>query len=253
MRAYQDIYIKCSKDALVTILNRAFLDMGSENRLAVEVVEADDSIEVINQKIEKAKDYLAFTLLDFLDDRNRMDSPYKDRVQSFIENPDPNDEVVYCVSLHGVKESDAEYTLHIGSSDDDDYQASYDYDDWQDWCERMVRLYGCRVVFYEETVDGWHTERFFDPDGSEVKQTKGGELEIDSFQYWERLNRLKEETGMSLSSQLELAIHDYESLGDHLKWEIRQLEIKLENAKKAESGIQEDEPHKEISDEELPF
>lgn len=253
MRAYQDIYIKCSKDALVTILNRAFLDMGSENRLAVEVVEADDSIEVINQKIEKAKDDLAFTLLDFLDDRNRMDSPYKDRVQSFIENPDPNGEVDYCVSLFDVKELDAEYTFHIGSSDDDDYQESYDYYDWQDWCERMVRLYGCRVVFYEETVDGWHQERFFDPEGSEVKQTKGGELEIDSFQYWERLNMLKEETGMSLSKQLELAIHDYESLGNHLQWEIRKLKTKLVNAEKAEAGKNEDEPNKEISGEELPF
>ena len=241
MRAYQDVYIKCTKDTIVTILNRAFHDLGQKNGL---VVEADDGIEVINQKLDKARDYWAVTLLDFLDDRNRMDSPDKDKVQSFIDNPDACGEG-YDVHLYDVKESGAEFTLHVGYSDDDDCQQTYD---WQDWCKRMVRIYGCRILFYEETVDGGHEEYFYDLDGSEVRETRG-ELEIDSSQYWELLDRLKEETGMSLSDQLQLAISDYKSLSKRLDWEIRQLEIKLENAEKAKA----DEPNKEISDEELPF
>ena len=210
--------------------------MGSENGLAVEVVEADDSIEVINQKIEKAKDDLAFTLLDFLDDRNRMDSPYKDRVQSFIENPDPNGEVDYCVSLFDVKELDAEYTFHIGSSDDDDYQESYDYYDWQDWCERMVRLYGCRITTTEERVpdDGKPVQYscFYELDPLGVVNQTVIDLHNDLGRYWYLMDRLAAETGMTRCEQMRFAISDFESLAETLHEEIERMKKALETEKR---------------------
>ena len=258
MRIYQDAYIKCTKDAAVTILNRAFHALGPKNRL---VIETDESIEAINKKIEKAEDRLRknkkdFTLLDFLDERNRQDSPYKDYVQAFIDDPDPDYCDDYRVSLSPVEKSEEEYTINIRSCVDE-CQGFYGPNDWQDWCERMVRLYGCRIIFKDESWDErqrhpWHESYFYHQDGNDIKKT-GVELVVDTAPYWALMDRLKEETGMSRSWQLELAISDYEYLVGHLKQRIESLEEELDKENKAEAGIQEEEPDKEISDEELPF
>jgi hypothetical protein len=255
MRIYQQAYIKCSKDTVVTILNRAFRALGSRNRL---FIEADDCIEAINHTIGMARG-MCFTLLDFLDDKNRMDSPYKDVVQTFIDNLDIDnpypDETNYHVSIADLKELDSEYTLKVFLSTDDDYVNSYRDEDWQDWCERMVRLYGCRIVYHEEgnPAEGfWHSSCFYDPDGGEVKKT-GVELAIDTTQYWELMDRLKEDIGMDLEAKLEFAKDDYENLALVLRDQIAALEQELNRVRKAKSGIQEDEPSKEINDEDLPF
>lgn len=259
MRFSQSAYVRCTKDIAATILNRVFHVLGSKHTI---VIETDDSIEAINKKIQKAeksleKENKCFTLLAFLDETDRMNSPYKDNVQSFLVNPVPDEN--FRVNLY-VKESDAGHTIVVGMSSDDDFEHCYNREDWQDWCERMVRLYGCVIVFMEDSYEGgpWHLSSFFDPDGGDVRKTNVDTPAIDTNLYWELMDRLKEETGMSRSEQLQFAISDYETLAIVVKRQIDYLKKELDKEYKKESGIQEDDTDNnvqgnEIADEDLPF
>ena len=180
-----------SKEAIVKVLNRAFHLFGSSKI----VVEADDSLEEMNEKIHEARyrlegdpdedeqpaEYGAeFTLMDFLDDYNRMHSPCKDFAFSYIDEEDSDGTEDYGVCLIDVTKDGDEYVVKILSRVNE-CQDTYWDEDWWDWCERMVRLYGCRVVLHRETegcgIDDKET-RLFEPDGDSVKQTL-----LDEFPY----------------------------------------------------------------------
>lgn len=99
---------------------------------------------------------------------------------------------------------------------------------------------------------------FFDPDGGDVRKTNVDTPAIDTNLYWELMDRLKEETGMSRSEQLQFAISDYETLAIVVKRQIDYLKKELDKEYKKESGIQEDDTDNnvqgnEIADEDLPF
>ena len=162
------------------MLNRAFRSLGSEEI----IINSDDTIAAINRKIRQANTILEgyhaeFTLLSFLDDGNRMESPYEDYVLSYIDEPEPVGSENYGVDLVDVKKHKTGYSLRIHSCRKDN-QEGYLREDWQDWCERMVRLYGCRIVTtekrYGDTPD----------DGKPVQYTCFYELD--------EINRLKKAT-----------------------------------------------------------
>ena len=184
-----------SKEAVVKILNQAFRLFGRDKI----VVNADASLEEINEKIHEANYRMAgdpdldeqpeeygteFTLLNFLDDYHRMHSPYKDFVLSYIDDDEPDGSEDYGVYLNDVtKEGDA-YIMKVKSFVNE-CQDTYWDEEWWDWCERMVRLYGCKVFLhkvsevYESDIHEEET-RLFEPVGDSVKQTA-----LDSFQYKE--------------------------------------------------------------------
>ena len=251
MRLHINAYVRCKKEMVVTILNRACFNAGLKND---PVFVIDDSLETINKKIEGLWDEGPITLLDFLDDKNRKDF-LEHLEQSLVFGPPSEDQFLedvqegFRVFLAGVMEINSEYTIEVRQAVEDG-----DEWNWQDWCERMVRLYGCRVVYKEETYEGgpWHSSCFYDPDGEDVKQTQVDTPIIDFTRYWELMDRLKEETEMSRCTQLELAISDHELLASQLKRNIDALKNDLYKEYKKE-GYTEDEPDKEISDEDLPF
>ena len=80
-----------TRESIIRILNQAFrMCSNKEFRIA-----DGDSLEAINRKIDAANKYMAgsqtgFTLMDYLDDRARMDSPFKERVLWYIDVEDPD-------------------------------------------------------------------------------------------------------------------------------------------------------------------
>ena len=62
-------------------------------------------------------------------------------------------------------------------------QHTYCDEEWQDWCERMVRFYGCKIILHRDSsvyLSDIHFEetRLFQMDGDSVKQTM-----LDTFPY----------------------------------------------------------------------
>lgn len=184
-----------SKEAVVKILNQAFSLFGRDKI----VVDADASLEEINEKIHEANYRMAgdpdldeqpeeygteFTLLDFLDDYNRMHSPCKDFVLSYIDSEHPNGAEDYDVYLNDVTKEGDEYIVKVKSFVNE-CQDTYWDEEWWDWSERMVRLYGCKVILnkaeelYGSDIDNKET-RMFKADGNAVKQTT-----LDVFPYEE--------------------------------------------------------------------
>ena len=183
------------KEAVVKALNQAFRLFGHDKI----VVGADASLEEINEKIHEANyrmdgdpeldeqpaEYGAeFTLLDFLDDYNRMHCPCKDLVLSYIDEEHPDGTEDYGVYLNDVTKEGDEYIVRIKSFVNE-CQDTYRDEEWWDWCERMVRLYSCKVVLHcEEELYGSDIDnkgtRMFEADGNSVKQTT-----LDAFPYEE--------------------------------------------------------------------
>lgn len=125
-----------TKEAIVRILNRAFRVLGPDH----ERVSEDDSIETINRKIVAANEEMAsyptsFTLMDYLDDQSRMDSPFKDYVLSYIdEEPDGSEN--YDANPVEVTAEGDEYILKIVSSVREG-QRTYYPEDWHYWCAML--------------------------------------------------------------------------------------------------------------------
>lgn len=225
-------YVKGSPETIIQMLDRAFRGLKSEG---VTVCDGDP-VEAINRMIQKANAILEgyhaeFTLLSFLDDRNRMDSPYKEYVLSYIDEPEPDGSEDYGVDLIDVQEKDSGYSLRIGFDKDAD-QGGYLREDWQDWCERMVRLYGCRITTTEERVpdDGKPVQYscFYELDPLGVVNHTVIDLHNDLGRYWYLMDRLAAETGMSRTRQMELVLSDFESMAETLQGEIARLKKALE-------------------------
>ena len=183
------------KEAIVKILNQAFRLFGRDKI----VVNADASLEEMHEKIQEAnycmegdpdleeqpEEYGAeFTLLDFLDDYNRMHSLCEDYVLSYIDDAEPDGSEDYGVGLIDVSEDGEDYVVKIKSVVNESQDTYWD-EEWWDWCERMVRLYECKVFLhkvsevYESDIHEEET-RLFEPVGDSVKQTA-----LDSFPYEE--------------------------------------------------------------------
>ena len=231
-------YVKGSPENIIQMLDRAFRGLKSEGV----TVGDGDSVESINRMIQKANTILEgyhaeFTLLSFLDDRNRMDSPYKEYVLSYIDEPEPDGSEDYGVDLIDVQEKDSGYSLRVVSSRDEE-QHGYLREDWQDWCERMVRLYGCRITTIEERVpdDGKPVlfTCFYELDPLGVVNQTVIDLHNDLGRYWYLMDRLVAETGMSRTRQMELVLSDFESMAETLQGEIARLKKALEKENGAE-------------------
>ena len=183
------------KEAIVKILNQAFRLFGRDKI----TVDAGADLEEMNRKIQEARYRLEgdpdqeeqpagygaeFTLMDFLDDYNRMHSPCKEFVFSYIDDDEPDGTEDYGVGLVDVTKKSDEYILKI-LSQVNECQDTYWDEEWWDWCERMVRLYGCKVILnkeeelYGSDIDNKET-RMFKADGNAVKQTT-----LDVFPYEE--------------------------------------------------------------------
>lgn len=85
-----------SREAVIRVLNRALRMVASGKYMIAD----EDSINTINGKIVAANGHMAgfptgFTLMDYLDDEGRMDSPFKDYVLSYIDEEDPDESENY--------------------------------------------------------------------------------------------------------------------------------------------------------------
>lgn len=244
MRIRTTAYVKGARETIIQVINRVFRGLKSEGA----TVGDDDTVEAINQIIQQANTILEgyhaeFTLLSFLDDRNRMDSPYKEYVLSYIDEPEPDGTENYGVNLVDVQKKESGYSLRIGSCRDEK-QHGYLREDWQDWCERMVRLYGCRIVTTEERYtdepdDGTPVQYscFYELDPLGVVNQTVIDLRNDLSRYWYLMDRLAAETGMTRDKQMRLAISDFESLTAFLRGEIERMKIALEKGNEAEGDV----------------
>ena len=133
------------REAIATILNRAF-KFYTRGKV---VIEYDDDVCAMNRKIQEANAHMSgfdaeFTLMDFLDDRGRMDSPFKDWVLSYLDEvPDGSED--YDVQIVGVTDCDGNFTLRI-ESHVKEHQRSYTDTDWHYWCTRMSDVHGVRIT-----------------------------------------------------------------------------------------------------------
>ena len=138
-----------TKEAIVRILNRAFWVLGPDHERASE----DDSMETINRKIVAANEEMAsyptsFTLMDYLDNQSRINSPFKDFVLSYIdEEPDGSEN--YDANPVEVTADGDEYTLKIVSSVREG-QRTYYPEDWHYWCAMISISDACLISFKKD-------------------------------------------------------------------------------------------------------
>lgn len=138
-----------SREAIASILNTA---IGFYTHHKV-VLGNDDAACTMNLKIQEAYSRLSgfdaeFTLMDFLDDKGRMDSPFKGWVLSYLDDvPDGSED--YDVHIAGVTDCDGYFTLRI-ESHVKEHQRSYTDTDWYYWCIRMSGGHGVRVSLKTE-------------------------------------------------------------------------------------------------------
>lgn len=186
-------YIVGTREAAVRILDQAFHLFGSDRI----IVNSDATLEQMNSMIQEANYRLMgdpdldeqpagygghFTLLDFLDVENKCKSLCEAYVFDYIDEPNPDGSCDYDIGLINVTQDAHEYTIKIQSIVNES-QDTYCDEEWQDWCERMVRLYGCKVILHRESgvyeSDIYDEEtKLFELDGNSVKQTM-----LDTFPY----------------------------------------------------------------------
>ena len=140
------------REAIIRILNRAFRMVASgEYRIA-----DDDSVETINAKITAANKHMegfltGFTLMDYLDVRGRMNSPFKDHVLSYIDEEEPDGSENYDANPVEVTEEGGEYTLKIVSRVREG-QRTYYPEDWHYWCGMISVRDACLIRFNKEQL-----------------------------------------------------------------------------------------------------
>lgn len=181
------------RETIIKVLNQAFHLFGREKI----VVGPDADVEEMNRKIdevisrmdgdpdleEQPAEYGAeFTLLDFLDVPSKINSLCELSVLSYIDEEHPDGTEDFSVYLNDVTKEADEYIVKVKSSVNE-CQDTYWDEEWWDWCERMVRLYGCKVILhreedvYESDIHDEQT-RLFELDGDSVKQSM-----LDTFPY----------------------------------------------------------------------
>ena len=140
------------REAIIRILNRAFRMVASgEYRIA-----DDDSVETINAKITAANKYEerfpnGFTLMDYLDIQDRMDSPFKDFVLSYIDEEEPDGSENYDATPVEVTVEGKDYTLKIVSRVHEG-RRTYHPEDWHYWCGMISVSDACLIKFNKEIV-----------------------------------------------------------------------------------------------------
>lgn len=141
-----------TREAIIRILNRAFRVCSSGGYMIAD----DDSIETINGKISAANAHMSgcltgFTLMDYLDDRSRMDSPFKDFVLSYIDEEEPDGAENYDANPVDVSADCDGYTLRIVSRIREG-QRTYCPEDWHYWCA-MISISDECLISYEKGND----------------------------------------------------------------------------------------------------
>lgn len=145
------VFLAGTREAIIRILNRAFRVCPSGGYGIAD----DDSIETINDKIGAAHAHMSgcltgFTLMDYLDDRSRMDCPFKDRVLSYIDEEEPDGSENYDANPVDVSAEGDGYTLRIVSRVREG-QRTYCPEDWHYWCAMISISDGSLIRFKTES------------------------------------------------------------------------------------------------------
>lgn len=139
-----------TREAITRILNRAFRLAASGKYMIAD----DDSLETINGKIRAANEYMAgfptaFTLMDYLDEGSRMDSPFKNDVLSYIDEEEPDGSENFDANPVEVTETGEDRNLKI-SSQVREGQRTYTPEDWRYWCGMISVSDNCLIRFKQE-------------------------------------------------------------------------------------------------------
>ena len=139
------VFVAGSRESIIRILNRAFR-MSSSQPFKI----ADkDSLEAINVKINAANEHISgllsgFTLMDYLDDRSRMDSPFKDVILGYIDEEEPDGSENYDANPVEVSQEDGVYVLKICSRVREG-QDTYTPEDWRYWSGMISAYDNCLI------------------------------------------------------------------------------------------------------------
>ena len=139
-----------TREAIANVLNRAFRMVASGKFRIAE----DDTPEAVNAKIAAANEYeagykTAFTLMDYLDDSSRMDSPFKDYVLSYIDEEEPDGSENYDANPVEVSADGEDWTLKIRSRVREG-QRTYTPEDWNYWCGMISVSDACLISLKRE-------------------------------------------------------------------------------------------------------
>lgn len=139
------VFVAGTRESIIRILNRAFR-MSSSQPFKI----ADkDSLEAINVKINAANEHISgllsgFTLMDYLDDRSRMDSPFKDVILGYIDEEEPDGSENYDANPVEVSQEDGVYVLKICSRVREG-QDTYTPEDWRYWSGMISAYDNCLI------------------------------------------------------------------------------------------------------------
>lgn len=136
-----------TRESIIRILNRVFCMCSSEEFKIAD----DDSLETINGKICAANEHISrclsgFTLMDYLDDQSKINSPFEYIVLSYIDEEEPDGSQNYDVNPVEVTADGDEYTLKIVSCVREGQQ-TYDPEDWHYWCAMISVSDGVLISF----------------------------------------------------------------------------------------------------------
>ena len=141
------VFVAGSRESIIRILNRAFRMISRHDFKIAD----DDSLEAINGKIRAANEHISgllsgFTLVDYLDDRSRMDCPFKDVILGYIDEVEPDGSENYDANPVEVAQEDGVYVLKI-SSFVHDGQETYTPEDWRYWSGMISAYDNCLIRF----------------------------------------------------------------------------------------------------------
>lgn len=140
-----------TREAVIRVLNRA-LRLYSSGKYKIA---DDDSIETINDRIKAANEHMAgyqtaFTLMDYLDLQSRMNSPFKDIILSYIDEPEPDGSENYDANPTRVSSEGDKYTLKIVSRVREG-QRTYYPEDWHYWCAMVSITDDCLISIKKDS------------------------------------------------------------------------------------------------------
>lgn len=249
-----DVYISGQKEKIVEVLNNALSSVG------MKPIAGKKEISALNRKWHKGQ-ALFFTLLDFMDQATREESPFKEMVPPDWDEDNEDHLYDYELVLSEIVDSGSDYQFSLHESVVE-YQESYSFADYCKWCERMTRDYGFRIVLHEVELDSdfsrsgaWsfatsHDSRIFERVDGQVKET-GIWPESDLGKYLDAMDKLAKEVGMDECEKMEFIIDDYRTMARKFEREANLWEKKLSDLEEELYGRKEskEQPGEEPKDE----
>lgn len=238
-----EVYITGTKEIIIRALNNVF------SKIKPDFFATDDSLSDINKKINDMRGPAVFDLLDFLDKKNVEACPFKEKLsKNWADCDDGGRFEDYEINIGEAKAAGNQITISAGCHYNSEYQESYSWEDWTDWCMRMARLYGTRVVLHQEAFNSWCDRNFnvdcvYDGYCAKIYEPVDDDVRVVEpwpYTHWNEdyLDELGEILQLEPSQKIEHMLCDYSRIKNELEGKIKKLRHELEKLNQGEELVE---------------